>query len=347
MSMTRRQIIIATLSSILLGLGGIWAGHKLLSKHQVVAQAQEPLSGTMTLYTSDPDSIINQVINDFNEVHPEIKVNIFRSGGTEVVSKLQAEAQAGQIQADAIMVADGAYIQEMIENDALLSYRPENADKVPDIYHYGDDQAHEVRLTFVVIAYNTLQVQTPPQGYANLLDPQYRGRIASTNPLFNGTAFSQMGTFVSKDEFGWDFFENLEANDVKFEQGNTGLAAKVANGDYALASTVDIVVRSLIREGSPIRYVWPQEGTLQIQTPFAILKDSPNVELAKTLLDYLYSDRAQNLYLDLGFVSPREDLPKPDDEALGEINVIQVDNDYIKLNREALREGFTQRFGGA
>ncbi len=345
----KRRSVLAALSSVI-GLisAGLFITHTgiLNNASPVMAQSADAPSGTMTLYTSDPDSIMNQVVNDFNEVYPDITVNIFRSGGTEVVSKLQAEQSAGGIQADAIMVADGAYINQLISEGLLLSYRPPNADQAPDRYHYGNDEAHDVRLTFVVIAYNTLQVETPPTGYQDLLDPEYKDRIASTNPLFNGTAFSQMGTFVNRPEFGWEFFEALRDNGLKFEQGNTGLGAKVANGDYALASTVDIVVRSLIREGSPVAYVWPEEGALQIQTPYAILKDSPNVELAKTFLDYLYSDRAQQLYLDLGFLSVRDDMPKPDDAA-GDINVIQVDSDYIEGNREALREGFTDRFGGA
>ncbi len=342
--MNSRRIFQIALSAILGLLLSAWWGWFSLTSPQV--QAQDQLSGEMTFYTSDPDSVINQLVNDFNEIYPDITINIFRSGGTEVVARLQAEEEAGEIQADAIMVADGAYVRSLAEKGLLLTYRPEDADMAPDNYHYFDDQAHDVRTTFVVLGYNTELVDTPPTSYFDLLDPDYQGRVGTTNPFFNGTAFSQLGTFVNDPRFGWEFYEDWKENDVRFEQGNTGLAAKVANGEYAIANLVDVVIRGLVREGSPVAYVWPEEGALQIPTPFAILKDSENVELAQTFLDYLYTQRAQQLYLDIGLVSVRSDMPIPDD-AEGELEVFEVDLDYIEENREAIREQFGELFGGA
>ena len=47
---------------------------------------------TITVYTSQPTEQMDAVIAAFNAEHPEIKVDVFRSGTTEVMSKLQANS---------------------------------------------------------------------------------------------------------------------------------------------------------------------------------------------------------------------------------------------------------------
>ncbi len=80
-------------------------------------------------------------------------------------------------------------------------------------------------------------------------------------------------------------------------------------------------------QGSPLAYVWPEEGAVQIPTPYAILKDSDVPELAQASLDYLYSERAQQLYVDLGYVSVLSDIGIPEGIA-GEFNPIPVEGVY-------------------
>ena len=61
--------------------------------------AEEPVSvsGTINLYTSEPEDQVNMLVNDFNTLYPDVTVNVFRSGSGEVIAKIQAEQQAGQI----------------------------------------------------------------------------------------------------------------------------------------------------------------------------------------------------------------------------------------------------------
>ena len=50
---------------------------------------------TITVYTSQPNEQMADVVEAFNAEHPEIEVEVFRSGTTEVMSKLMAEITAG------------------------------------------------------------------------------------------------------------------------------------------------------------------------------------------------------------------------------------------------------------
>ena len=62
-----------------------------LSATAFAAQAQ-----TLTIYTSQPQEQMTEVIAAFNKDHPDISIDIFRSGTTEVMAKLQAEFAAGE-----------------------------------------------------------------------------------------------------------------------------------------------------------------------------------------------------------------------------------------------------------
>ena len=71
--MTIRNLF-AALAALTISIGTLSAG---------VAQAA---SGTLTVYTSTPDQAMNDLIAAFNKVEPEVKVDFFRSGTTEVVN---------------------------------------------------------------------------------------------------------------------------------------------------------------------------------------------------------------------------------------------------------------------
>ena len=66
------------------------------------ATETESPSGAFTLYTSQPEQDIAQLVEGFNSVYPDVQVDVFRSGTEEVISKVQAEKETGDILADAI-----------------------------------------------------------------------------------------------------------------------------------------------------------------------------------------------------------------------------------------------------
>jgi len=51
-------------------------------------------------------------------------MNIYRSGTQVVISKLQAEQQAGGMLADMLWMADIDYFEDLAKKDLLLAYDP-------------------------------------------------------------------------------------------------------------------------------------------------------------------------------------------------------------------------------
>ena len=102
--------------SILSPLAGI-----VLLAGPALAQDTGAASGTITLYTSQPAEQMDLVIEAFNVDHPEVTVEVFRTGTTELMSKLQAEFTAGATPADVLLIADAVAMTQL--KDAFIPTR--------------------------------------------------------------------------------------------------------------------------------------------------------------------------------------------------------------------------------
>ncbi len=232
-----------------------WAWMGLLAAFLVViwpVAATSGPSGTITLYTSESEDDVNLIVQDFVRRHPGVNVRIFRAGSGPVVAKLQAELQAGRIQADVIWFADIAFFRELARRDLLVPYAPPAGRRVPSRYHYDGHRYHEVRLIFNVVAFNTNQVRFRPTSWWDLTLPRYRGRAGIPNPFVSGAAFAHVGTFASLREFGWGFYRRLRENETQVLRSNGDVLQKLASGEISIAQVVDFFVRAAKAQGSPL-----------------------------------------------------------------------------------------------
>lgn len=317
----------------------------LLSGAASAGPASAP-SGTITLYTSESEDDVNLLTQDFMHRTPGVTVKIFRAGSGPVVAKIQAERQAGKIQADVVWVADYAFLVDLARKDLLVPYRPPAGARVDRKFHYEGDRFHEVRLIFNVVAFNTNQVRFRPTSWLDLTLPRYRGRVGLPNPFVSGAAFAHVGTFASMGEFGWAYYRKLRENNAIILQSNGDVIQKLASGEISIAQVVDFFVRTLKAQGSPVDHIWPSEGALLVPTPIAIVKDTGNVEAARAFVNYLYTPEAQRLFVQRSYIPVVAGVPYPpgipDVETL---KVIQPNLDYIERNREEIKKTFTEIFG--
>src|SRR5690348_14300820 len=77
-------------------------------------------TGVIRLYTSQPSDQIAAANDAFTKHHPGVKVEVFRSGTTEVMNKLQAEFAAGRPQADVVLLADEVALTQLKSDGRLL-----------------------------------------------------------------------------------------------------------------------------------------------------------------------------------------------------------------------------------
>ena len=308
------------------------------------AAEQPKPKGEITLYTSESQDQVNEMKTDFEAAYPGVKVNVFRNGTGPVIAKLQAEMDAKAVQADLIWFADDAFFGSVADK-WLLPYDSAEAKNLPGNFKYAGGRYYEVRQIFNVVAYNTKKVTKPPTSWKDLTDPGLKGKVGMASPLYSGAAFSTLGTLVHLPDFGWDFYKALKDNEVKIEQGNGGVANKLASGEYSMVSVVDFMVRNLKNSGSPVDQIWPKEGAILIPTPVGIMKDSKNLVTAKAFVDYLLSERGQKLFLKQGYLPVKAGIgTPPGTPSLDQFKIAPTDSDYITKNREGLKENYLKLF---
>lgn len=310
------------------------------------APAAPAPSGTLTLYTSESEDDVNLVVQAFNRRYPDVRVRVFRAGSGPVVARVQAEMQAGRIQADVLWFADIAFFRELARRDLLAAYAPPSGRRVPGRYHYDGHRYHEVRLIFNVVALNTNHVRFRPTSWWDLTLPRYRGRVGIPNPFVSGAAFAHVGTFASMREFGWAYYRKLRENEAQVLRSNGDVLQKLASGEVSVAQVVDFFVRAAKAQGSPVDHVWPQEGSLLVPTPVGIVRTTQNRAAAEAFVDFLYTQEAQQLFVQRSYIPvlPGVSYPAGTPE-VQELKVIAPNLDYIEQRREEIKKTFSDLFG--
>lgn len=310
----------------------------------VTPEAPAGPSGKITLYTSVPQPIIDKIQADFQARFPNITLEVFRSGTSAVVAKLQAEKEAGAIQADLVWVAEPSTYEDFKAQDLLLQFTPEEADALPAEMKDPDGYYYAGRVINMIVAYNT-GVQTKPTGWQSLLNPEYAGKLGFPTPLRSGAAQASVKTLV--DVFGWEYFEKFKEVGGVQVKNNSTVRDQLATGELMAGALLDYMVRGAKAKGSPIDYVWPEEGAVVIPSPVAIFKSSENPEAAKVFVNYVLSREGQQTLVELGnFIPVRLDVDPPAGAPrFDEIKRLPTDWKGVRTERQQINERWTEIFG--
>lgn len=307
----------------------------------------QPVIGHIVVYTSEPQDLVTDMLEDFVSKNPGVTYDLFRSGSGAVISKLDAEMQAGGTDADLVWIADIGYLSRLDEEGLIHHYTPQGAGQLDAKFNYRDGMAWEVRQIFNVIAYNTLKNTVDIKDWADLSNPALQGRFAMANPSYSGGAFTTLVGLTQTPGLGWELFESLKANQMKFEQSNGNLQTKVSSGEYAAVSIVDFMARNAQAEGSPVETVWPASGAVMIPTPVAILKsEKDNRAACEALMDYFLTREAQEFFVAQGYipVDPAAGVPEGAPQ-LQDIVTVDLDLDYFIGHSSDVRTRFEEIFG--
>ena len=111
-------------------------------------------TGKLVLYTSQPERDAAQTVSAFKKIYPDVEVEVFRSGTTEVMGKLAAEFAGGTSKADVLLLADAATMEALKKAGRLLAYPTVKLTGL-DPASYDPDRRTSTKLITTGIAINT------------------------------------------------------------------------------------------------------------------------------------------------------------------------------------------------
>lgn len=313
----------------------------LLALSVAIAQAD-----TLMLYTSQPEADATMTVEAFRKENPDTEVQIFRSGTSDLLAKLAAEFAAGAPQPDVLLIADAVTMEGLKKDERLLAYPQADVEGFATDSYDADKTYFGSKLITTGIAYNSAASQKP-EHWSDLASAEYKGQVVMPSPLYSGAAAYLLSGFTLNPELGWNYFEKLKDNDLASVKGNGAVLKSVASGEKPYGILVDFMALNAKAKGSPIEFVFPQEGVPAVTEPVAIMATAKNVEAAKKFVDFILSDEGQKLALKQGYLPAKAGVGRPDWLPEGtEIKIMPIDTQKILLETDAHKKQFSELFGG-
>ena len=173
-------------------------------------------------------------------------------------------------------------------NKGLLApYASKSKGATPTDFRDPDDLWIGTNVHLLVILQNTelLPAAEGPKSWADLLDPNWKGKIAFTDPANSGSAFTNHDDAVQHwgpGEPGWKGVPQLLAN-TKVLNRSTLVFQGVGNGEFPLAFRFEYAGLQWAAGGAPVKVIYPQDGTVAQMEGVAIIHGGPDAEAARKL----------------------------------------------------------------
>jgi iron(III) transport system substrate-binding protein len=318
------------------------SGARAADQVDVAAAKKE---GKVSWYTSTPIETANKLAKMF-EAQTGVKVELFRSGGSAIISRFMQEQQAGRIAADVLTTSDPAAAAAMTKKGLFVAFLPAGSEKLPDSAKDPTGAYVAQRLNMMTLFVRTDKVPTAsaPKTWSDVVDPKYKGQLVTTDPSFTSLQLMVIATLSKK--LGWEYYEKLRKNDIMIVEGNQQVVDNLKRGERLIAvGALDSYAADARKEGHPIATVYPTEGSFIIPSPTSIIKGSPNPNAAKLFAEFMLSEPAQKLFPEDGGYAARTDIPPPaGNPKLADVKSIPVDYDQVEKDTPMVKKKFNEIF---
>lgn len=311
-SLSRRNFIAASAATVaglgLVACGGEGGGdaatgevaeNSVGASEDLIKAAQE--EGTLVVYGSCEEDYLAAACNHFEEVFG-IEVQYQRLSTGEVQAKVEEEN--GNPSGDVWFGGTTDPYNVVTAEGLLEPYEAANASHITDPkYQDADGNWYGIYTGLLGIMYNKDEVErlgvTPPADFADLIDPQYKGLIWSSNYNTAGTAKLIINTMIQKyghDE-GIQFLVDLDKNVAVYTKSGSGPSKNIGTGEctIGLGFLHDGIFQIVDNGYENIELVVPSSGTSCEVGATAIFKGAKHPNAAKLWIEYALSPECVEL----------------------------------------------------
>lgn len=317
---------------------------------QILADARA--EGGLTWYTVNASETADRIGALFEEEFG-IPVTIYRAGGGEVLQRFLLEAESDRIQSDVVSFgSDGAATTELAQDGHFVCDYTLRAREA--LYSWAIDPDgcwYAERAAVSLMAYRTdlladLNVEAPTS-WTDLANPALSGRVYTAHPAFSAT--NKMANALLVDVLGEEWLTSLRDNDVVVARDQAQLLVALESGEAVIVGPGNHSRLAAAKvAGRPIELVMPSEGSFIGVTSNMIPVKAPHPNAALIFADFLFSEAAQQIFLDAGNIAALTSLPEPEGlPPLADAVVFDVDWPWMIENAEPAVETFSRILGEA
>jgi len=237
--------------------------------------------------------------------------------------------------------------------DALEPYKPVNWDQVPANLKDPDGYWTTIHSGTLGLFVNkdALGGKPVPACWKDLLKPDYKGMVGYLDPTSAAVGYVgavainlALGGSASNFDPAINFFKELKKNDPIVPKQTS--YARVVSGEMPILFDYDFnAYRAKYSEKGNFEFVIPCEGSVVFPYVVGLVKNAPDKDKAKKVIDYLLSDKGQAIWTN-AYLRPARPIELP--EAVK--SKFLPDSDYARAKSvdwgamETVQKGFVDRY---
>ena len=290
----------------------------------------------------------------FEAENPGINVVWVRDSSGVMAAKILAERDNPR--ADVIFDIPLSSIAMFDSLGMVTPYTPSTASNLKPRFRDDNDPMHWTGIsvfTTVVVANQPEMAAagvTAPTSWADLLKPEYKGRIVMPNPASSATGFITVAAWLNLfgEQGAWDYMDALHENIQVYLHSGSQPVARTGQGEYMIGIGSELRAAREKTQGAPIDIIVPSEGTVWDMGATCLTTKADKHDAAKVFVDWSCTRSAHEVAAQFfgivgfeGLEASPENYPT---EAEGLL--LDLDSEAMGRDRADILAAWSERFDG-
>lgn len=238
------------------------------------------------------------------------KVNVVSAPSPVIFQRLTQSLSQNAPNADVFSSIDVGNFVTLKQQGALAAYRPKDAgDLLPAFRHFDKDATFQATVaSMIVVAYNKKRIDAAqaPQSWADLTDPEWKGKISLGAPSFS--VYSANWAMQMDKLYGKPFLRDLARVHPRILRSSYDCMKLVASGEALVTVAPKVSILESADRGDPLAVQYPSDGAILIATPSAVLKSAPHPNAARLFMDFLLGPAFGRILVQAHYEPNRSDV---------------------------------------
>jgi iron(III) transport system substrate-binding protein len=286
--------------------------------------------GKVVWYTAQFElSQAQAVIAAFKAKFPGIDVDLTRQTSQIIAQRTLQDFEKGAFTIDVVGTADEGNFVDFKKKGALLAYTPPDISLLPQRFQKLDADGNYFMsaIALIIISYSTKLVSDPPKVWKDMLDPKWSGKITLGHPGYSGQVLNWV--LATVDKYGWSYFQDMAKLNPKIGRSINDTLTDLKAGERQIGASAASVTLGFKAKGDPVEVRYPDDYTVLVVQPQAVLKNAPHPNAAKLFQNFNYSRECSQVMTDTFQPPIRTDVKGPSGMDLEKIKTERVAVDRL------------------
>ena len=315
----------------------------------VALESKAHAEGSLTWYTGQTDAQTSELLGrTFTSRYPGIRVDVIRTTGQVAYQRLLLDIKNKTPQCDVFSTTDISHMPILKERHELSVYVPENAPQLMprflELSDAGYSYITNASRYFLIYNTNFVKPEDAPKTWTDLLDPKWKGFVATGHPAFSGC--TGVWCVAMRKLYGWEYFEKLAKNNPRIGRSAADPVTLMTAGEVHVGLASANGTYRTIDQGNPLAIVHPADGLVLCVTPSGIPANAPHPAAARLFMEWLLGETYSKMVAGDGSEPIRIGVPtRPDEPPLASQKVIPLTVAEIRAGIPEVIEAWRETFG--